>query len=189
MGLAETSTRRSHARSGQHARLASRTQKRTRTSAPRTAVSTRAPVAHDEARIDEARRPHDGATRNGVATLSSGGAGREETWRGADTVRAAGNRTVKQQRLRRVADYRRYSPGRPFSRYAFRSRPLSRLLETLRDEPEPEPERERERAHALLAPFAVLAPTPSYRHLLSSPFLFLSFISFRLLLCCFPRRY
>lgn len=55
-------------------------------------------------RIDEARRPHDGATRNGVATLSSDGAGRGATWRGVrcGSERAAGGGRESQQRLRRL---------------------------------------------------------------------------------------
>lgn len=59
-------------------------------------------------RMDEARRPHDGATRSGVATLSSGGAGRGETWRGVHCTYVRYGQAGERQRLRRVADDCRY---------------------------------------------------------------------------------
>lgn len=105
-------------------------------------------------RIDEARRPHDGATRSGVATLSSGGAGRGETWRGVRAIRTDerwvtnGKAAASPSRCR----WSSVSPDRPFSRHAFRSRSLSRLDSRAR---------ECERAHALLPRLSLLRGTSS----------------------------
>jgi len=147
------------------------------TSAPCATASTRA-VAHDDAHREAARRPYDGATRSGVATLSSGGAG--ETWRGirCDAMRCGtGERQVIERESSSASDCR----YRPRSTFQSPRVSLSTALAASRDS-----ELECERAPALLPRLSLLSrPTV----LLSSPFLFLSFISFRLFLCCFPCRH
>lgn len=183
MGLAGTSTRRSYARSGRHAYTGGR-----RATYDRVDACMRVHQSRTATRIDEARRPHDGATRNGVATLSSDGARHGETWRGVQcgNARAAGSgreREREQQRLRRVVDDRRHRPGCRPSLQSPRISPSSAAPK------EHSPRRARVRAVRALArtraSSTTLAPTPSYRRLSSSRCLCHSFS--RLLLRRLPR--
>jgi len=110
-----------------------------------------------------ARRPHDGATRNGVATLSSGGAGREETWRGV-RCDAKGLRTVTERESSSASvSVASVSPRSTFQLPRVSLSTAPRNSETRLSE------RERERVHALFSRLSrsySIRPTQFYHHLL-----------------------
>ena len=109
-----------------------------------------------------ARRPHDGATRNGVATLSSGGAGREETWRGV-RCDAKGLRTVTERESSSASvSVASVSPRSTFQLPRVSLSTAPRNSETRLSE------RERESARALFATLSLLFH-PSYPVLPSPP--------------------
>jgi len=111
----------------------------------RVTTAARVPSCAARAFVVEAYRPYDGTARNGVATLSSGGAGSR---RGTSGRRVTDGKS--RQRLR-------IGVARPRSSVAARFGRLSRLLGTLQGE----------RAHARPFPFSLLVIHTFSRSLLS----------------------